>query len=144
MRIINTKIHLDTREIYDMIDITHHVSKFITDEKLTRGLVNIFIEHSSASLCINEFTDPKLLEDFKNKLAEFNPVDKIYLHNESHACNGDGCINGHSHCNAIFLPTSITTQIIDGKINLGTWQRIFVIELDRARPRTISLMYLGE
>jgi len=144
MNIAKHKIHLDTQDIYDMIDITHHISKFITDEKLQTGLLNVFLEHSSAALCINEYTDPKLLEDFKNCLEKFHPSDAEYLHNESHACNGDGCINGHSHCNAIFLPTSITVQIIDGKINLGTWQRVFVIELDRARPRNVSLMFMGE
>ncbi len=144
MNIVKERICLDTKEIYDMIDITHHVTKFVTDNKLKEGLINVFLEHSSCSLVINEFTDPKLLNDFKKKLAEFNPVDCEYEHNESHMCNGDGCINGHSHCNALFLPTAITCQVIDGKINLGTWQRLFVIELDRARPRNVSLMYMGQ
>ena len=144
MNIINSKIHLDTKEIYDMIDITHHVSKFITDQKIKHGLINIFLEHTSCALAINEFTDPRLLNDFKKKLAKFNPETAEYGHNESHVCNGDGCINGHSHCNALFLPTSITCQVIDGKIDFGTWQRIFLIELDRSRPRTISFMFIGE
>ncbi len=144
MRILNHKIHLESKEIYDMQDITHQLSAWVTNEHLTRGLINIFLEHTSAAICINEFTDPRLLNDFKNKLAHFNPIDAPYEHNESHACNNDGCINGHSHCNAIFLPTSVSIQVIDGKINLGTWQRLFFIELDRSRPRNISLMYLGE
>lgn len=144
MKIENHTINIKTSQEYDMIDITHHISKWITDQNLQQGIINVFIEHSSAAICINEYTDPKLLIDFQKKLEELNPKDKEYLHNESHACNGDGCVNGHSHCNAIFLPTSITIQINNGKINFGTWQRIFLIELDRARPRNISLMFLGK
>jgi len=144
MNILNSKIHVDTKEIYDMIDITHHVSKFIIDNKAKNGLINIFLEHTSCALAINEFTDPRLLNDFKRKLATFNPENDHYEHNESHACNNDGCVNGHSHCNALFMPANLTCQVIAGKINLGTWQRIFLIELDRSRPRTISLMFMGE
>ena len=143
-RIVNFKIGLETTKIYDMIDITHQVSKFVVDQKLRNGLLNIFLEHTSCAIVINEFTDPKLLLDFQDKLAKFSPEDATYRHNESHMCNNDGCINGHSHCNALFLPTAITCQVIDGKLNLGTWQRVFLIELDRSRPRNISLMFLGE
>ncbi len=127
-----------------MIDITHHAAKFITDERLQNGLLNVFVEHTTCAVAVNEFTDPKLLSDFRKKLSEFSPEDAQYGHNESHICNGDGCVNGHSHCNALFLPTSVTCQIIDGKLNLGTWQRIFLIELDRARPRNVQLMFLGK
>ncbi len=144
MNIINERIHLETKEAFDMIDITHHLTKFVTDNNLKNGLVNVFLEHTSCGLVINEFTDPKLLNDFKKKLSEFSPEDAIYEHNESHACNGDGCVNGHSHCNALFLPTSIGCQVVDGKLNFGTWQRMFVIELDRARPRNVSMMFVGE
>lgn len=144
MNILKEKIHLETSKIYDMIDITHHVSKFVTDNKLKNGLLNVFLEHSSCAIAINEYTDPKLLEDFQDKLANFSPEDAFYRHNDSHMCQDDGCVNGHSHCNALFLPTSITCQVIGGKLNLGTWQRLFLIELDRARPRNVSLMFMGE
>ena len=144
MKIENHKINLKTKNEYDMIDITHHVSKWVTDNHLYTGIINVFLEHTSAAICINEYTDPRLLNDFKKRLEELNPKNREYEHNISHMCNDDGCINGHSHCNAIFLPTSITIQIIDSKINLGTWQRIFLIELDRARPRTVSLMFMGK
>jgi secondary thiamine-phosphate synthase enzyme len=144
MNILTEKIHVETKEMYDMVDITHHVAKFITDQKLKNGLVNVFLEHTSCAIAINEFTDQKLLNDFKKKLSEFSPENEDYEHNNSHLCNGDGCVNGHSHCNALFLPTSITCQVIHGELNLGTWQRIFLIELDRARPRSLSLMFVGK
>ena len=144
MNILTEKIHLETKEAYHMIDITHHVTKFITDHKLKNGLVNVFLKHTSCAIVINEFTDPGLLNDFKKRLSEFSPEDREYEHNVSHVCNGDGCVNGHSHCNALFLPTSITCQVVHSELNLGTWQRIFLIELDRARPRNINLLFMGE
>jgi thiamine phosphate synthase YjbQ (UPF0047 family) len=56
----------------------------------------------------------------------------------------DECANGHSHLKAIHLPTSITLNIINGKIQFGRWQRILFIELDRSRDREISLLAIGE
>ncbi|MDD5711065.1 MAG: secondary thiamine-phosphate synthase enzyme YjbQ [Candidatus Colwellbacteria bacterium] len=142
--VLTERICLETKGAYDMIDITHHATKLIADRHLKNGLLNLFVEHTTCALAINEFTDPKLLNDFRKKLSEFSPEDAQYEHNESHVCNGDDCVNGHSHCNALFLPTSITCQIVNGKLNLGTWQRIFLIELDRARPRNVQLMFMGE
>jgi thiamine phosphate synthase YjbQ (UPF0047 family) len=57
-------------------------------------------------------------------------------------CDGE-CANGHSHCKQILLNSSYTFNIIDGKIDLGVWQRIFMVELDRKRDREISLMAMG-
>ena len=58
-------------------------------------------------------------------------------------CDGE-CDNGHSHNKALHLPTSVMLNIIKGKLQLGTWQRIFAIELDQARPRKIALQIIGE
>jgi thiamine phosphate synthase YjbQ (UPF0047 family) len=54
------------------------------------------------------------------------------------------CANGHSHLKAIHLPTSVTLNIFNNKIQLGQWQRILFIELDRSRNREISLLVIGE
>jgi len=52
--------------------------------------------------------------------------------------------NGHSHCKAVHLPTSVTLNLIEGQMQLGTWQRIMFIELDRARDRKIQVQIFGE
>jgi len=56
----------------------------------------------------------------------------------------DECVNGHSHCKAILLPTSVTLNIVDSKLQLGQWQRIFIRELDRSRPRKVQIQIIGE
>jgi len=53
-------------------------------------------------------------------------------------------VNGHSHCKAMFLATSSFLNIINGKLQLGKWQRIFAVELDNARTRRIALQIMGK
>jgi secondary thiamine-phosphate synthase enzyme len=144
MNVSAEEIHLKTKGIYDMVDITDRIEKLLATKKFKSGLVNVFVKHTTCAIAVNEFTDPKLLNDFRKRLAELNPEDGEYEHNESHVCNGDNCVNGHAHCNALLLPTSITCQVVNGKLNLGAWQRIFVIELDRARQRDINLTFVGD
>ena len=57
-------------------------------------------------------------------------------------CDGE-CANGHSHCKAILMPTNVTLNLIDGKLKIGQWQRIFMLELDRSRPRKYQIHILG-
>jgi thiamine phosphate synthase YjbQ (UPF0047 family) len=51
--------------------------------------------------------------------------------------------NGHSHCKAIFLPISVCVNVADGLLQLGRWQRIFMVELDESRERSVSVMVMG-
>jgi secondary thiamine-phosphate synthase enzyme len=55
----------------------------------------------------------------------------------------DECPNGHAHCQHLFLPTSETIPILDGKLTLGQWQRIFLVELDRPKRRCVLVNVLG-
>jgi len=59
-------------------------------------------------------------------------------------CGLEECKNGHSHCLAAYLPTSVVLNIIDGKLSVGQWQRIFFIELDHARIRKVQIQVMGE
>ena len=58
-------------------------------------------------------------------------------------CDGE-CDNGHSHCKAVHLPVSQLINVIGKKLQIGQWQRVFAIELDRSRPRKIALQVIGE
>lgn len=96
---------------------------------------------------LNE-NEPLLIEDIKNNLKNTSPKNLIYNHNNFcqrtvNMCDGE-CNNGHSHCRAIHLPSVLTLNLINGQTQLGQWQRIFFIELDRARPRKIQVQIIGE
>lgn len=142
MKITHQQINIQTTKIYDIHDLTDQVVDYIKANNLKNGIINIFAKHTTTAIVINE-NEPGLIQDFSHRLDEFNPIDAEYLHNLSHACEKD-CINGHSHCNALFLPCSITLQIINNQLILGRWQRILFIELDKARSRSLNMMFTGE
>ena len=93
-------------------------------------------------------SEPLLLEDMKNVLERFAPRHAIYRHDDFEVRTVNLCPdeekNGHSHCKALFLKTSETVNVADGSIELGLWQRVFLIELDRARERTVSVTVIGQ
>lgn len=147
MQIKNYRIELQTKELFEITDITEKVEGFIKESQIKNGIVNIQSLHTTATVLVQE-NEPLLLQDIKNYLERMVPQSVKYNHDDLtrrtvNVCP-DECINGHSHCKALNLPTSVTLNIIDGKIVFGQWQRILFIELDRSRPRKVSLQIIGE
>ena len=110
------------------------------------GLVSIFSKHTTAAIKINE-NEPLLIGDMEAFLQKIAPVDQYYAHNDFSIrtvnMNEDECPNGHSHCAHLTLGTSETIPIIDGELQLGQYQSIFVIELDRPREREILVSVIS-
>jgi len=147
MKISRRTLEFQTKGEFDFIDFTDEVKKIIDTGRIKNGLVNIQTMHTTAPLFLNE-NEPLLLEDFKNHLSKISPKDAIYNHNDFtrrtvNMCDGE-CHNGHSHCEALHFPSNLVLNIIDGKIQLGQWQRIFLMELDRSRPRKVQIQAMGE
>lgn len=128
--------------------MTDDVCKTVLDSGVKFGLVNIQSMHTTASVVVNE-NEPLLHEDLKRHLDDLLPIDHtLYRHDDFavrtvNMCD-DECANGHAHCKALHLPTSVTLNIVDGEVQLGRWQRIFFIELDRSRPRRMQVLVLGD
>lgn len=141
------EIHVETEECLQFIDLTDRVVETVEASGIRAGIVNIQTRHTTTAIIINE-DEPLLLEDMKHTLERLAPRDIEYGHNDftirTENLVDDERENGHSHCKAIFLRASETLNIADGAIQLGRWQRIFLIELDGARSRTISLTVIGE
>jgi len=147
MKVANKTIEFQTKEQFDFIDFTEQVKNFVKESQIKDGLVNIQILHTSSSLIINE-NEPLLIEDFKNNLRKTAPQDLNYQHDDLtkrtvNVCPAE-CINGHSHCQAIHLLVSATLNLISEELQLGQWQRIFFVELDRPRKRKVQIQILGE
>ena len=146
MKITHKTIEFQTKEALEFIDLTEKIENFIKESQIKDGLVNIQILHTSAALIVNE-NEPLLLEDFRENLKKTAPRDLNYQHNDLtrrtvNVCP-DECINGHSHCQAIHLLVAATLNLIDGKLQLGQWQRIFLVELDRSRKRKVQIQIIG-
>lgn len=146
MKTYHEFIPLKTRECLQFIDLTDYVSKLVQKSGIQNGFVNVQTKHTTTAVVVNE-NEPLLLEDMKRILERIVPQDLDYQHNNFNIRTVNLCLeeyeNGHSHCKAMLLGTSETLNILDGEIQLGRWQRIFFIELDRARERTVSVMVLG-
>ncbi len=99
------------------------------------GLVNFFIKHTSASLTINENADASVRTDFQNFIDKLIPDNTSYFTHKQ-----EGKDDMPSHIKHSFIGTSITIPISNGKLNLGTWQGIFLCEFrDKAKNRTIVI-----
>ena len=147
MKIASKTIELQTKGEFDFIDLTEESVKFLQKSQIKNGLVNFQTLHTTCPLFLNE-NEPLLLEDFKNHLEKLSPKNLKYNHNDFtqrtiNVCQ-DECKNGHSHCQALHLPSNLTLNIIDGKLQLGQWQRIFLVELDKPKLRKVQIQILGE
>jgi secondary thiamine-phosphate synthase enzyme len=94
---------------------------------------------------VNE-NEPLLLEDLEDLLQGWAPEDGCYRHNDLAARKAPPKgerPNGHAHARALLLGASVCLNVADGKVDLGEWQSVFLVELDGPRPRTLSVQVLG-
>jgi len=146
MKIINHLIKLKTTTALDFIDITEKIKEKLKKAGVRRGVINIQSLHTTMAVLVQE-AEPLLIMDIKKMLEKVAPRTAKYMHDNFdirtvNMCDGE-CANGHSHCKATVLPTSCHLNIVDGDLQLGMWQRVFAVELDRSRPRQISLQIIG-
>jgi secondary thiamine-phosphate synthase enzyme len=130
----------------EFIDITDEVLGAIEASAVQEGSVTVFSRHTTAAVVINE-NEPLLLRDMARFLEGTAPREANYRHNDfiirTANMTEDECPNGHSHCQHLFLGASETVPIAEGRPLFGRWQRVFMIELDRPRPREIVIQVQG-
>jgi secondary thiamine-phosphate synthase enzyme len=147
----NTKIEFKSQEYLEFKDITDEVAEFIEKSKIKNGQVLVYSTHTTMAICVNE-KEAGIVKDFKSLMTRLIPKDSYYCHNDLHirtenlVCQSaaSDCLNGHSHCIELLMRNSETIPIIDGKMALGIWQRIFAIELDCSRKRMVIVQVIGE
>jgi secondary thiamine-phosphate synthase enzyme len=143
-------LNIKTPGAPEFIDLTDQVVTFVDSTGVTIGIVSITTKHTTTAIRVNE-NESGFRKDFKDFVANLLPSGRYYRHNdgkirtENIDCDDDRCmLNGHSHCQQMLLGTSETLPITDGKIALGRWQRIFLIELCSPRDRQVVLTVIGE
>lgn len=140
-------IKLESRKAPEFIDITHCVGEVVADSAVKTGFAVVFSRHTTAAIRINEY-EPMLLKDMEVFLEKVASRDGYYHHNDftirTENLTEDECPNGHAHCQSLLLGSSETIPIVDGKLYMGQWQRLFFIELDHARPREVVVQVVGE
>jgi secondary thiamine-phosphate synthase enzyme len=134
-------IPIHTRHAREFVDITEAVLEQLERSGITSGLAVVASMHTTAAIVVNEH-EPELLKDFYGFLTVLAPEDGQYAHNDA-PCGPGERPNGHAHCQALLLNTSASFPVVDSRICLGRYQRIFLVELDHARARRVSVVVLG-
>ena len=137
--VTTTRLHLSTSGQGDAHDITAKAAAALTESGLKAGVMTVFVSGSTAAVTTIEF-EPGAISDFNRLFEQLAPRRAEYRH---HLRWGDD--NGSSHVRAALLGPSLTIPFVDGKLALGTWQQIMVVEFDTsARRRDIVVQMIGE
>lgn len=141
----HARIRLTTCRALDVVDLTDRLDRLVADTRLDTGLVNIQTTHTTTAIVVNE-DEPLLHDDFRELLDRLAPHDRTWRHDDlTRRANvpADEPRNGHAHGKALLLPTAATLNVIDGRLVLGRWQRVFLLDLDGPRDREISMVATG-
>lgn len=122
------KFTISTKGFDDIIDISSKVQGIVSGFDMVDGIVNVFVVASTASIITLEY-EPGLVVDLPEVLNTIVPVNRVYEHDKKWH---DG--NGYSHLRAALLGNSISIPVCEGKLELGNWQQIVLIDFDN-KPR---------
>ncbi len=146
MKVFRKSFEYQTKGQFDFIDVTDDIAAFLEDCEAQDGLVHVYCPHTTVAIKINEEEEGFTL-DFKDFMSELVPKTRYYRHNdldirdEKTLCEDISlCVNGDSHILQMLVGSaSETIPLHAGKMALGKWQRIFMVEVDKARPRRIEV-----
>lgn len=143
----HTTIRIDTQHPMQFVDLTDEVEALAAEAGLRTGLVNIQTLHTTTAIVVNEH-EPLLLTDVAALLERAAPRDAVYRH-DNVTLRTVNCVlgerpNGHSHCRALLLGPSVCLNVAAGRLQLGQWQRVFLVELDGPRSRDVSVLLVGD
>ncbi|MEQ9518686.1 MAG: secondary thiamine-phosphate synthase enzyme YjbQ [Parvibaculum sp.] len=124
---------------FSVHEITNDAANWLTDEGAREGLLTIFLRHTSASLLIMENADPDVMADIMDALKRLAPEnEELYRHRT------EGPDDMPAHIRASLTQTHISVPVTDGRMELGTWQGIWLLEhRARAQTRELVLHYVG-
>jgi secondary thiamine-phosphate synthase enzyme len=142
LRVVNVhseEFNVSAGDGCDMVDVTDRVQEALAGSGLKAGIVSVSVVGSTAGVSTIEF-EPGLCRDVPEMMERLVPSDRPYAHDETWH---DG--NGFSHLRSFLAGTSFTAPFRDGRLLLGTWQQIVVVNFDnRPRERRVVVQVLGE
>ena len=131
-------LEMSTTAGTDILDLTPQVQEFVGGSGIAHGLVHLFIPGSTAALTTIEY-ESGVVNDLRGAIERLFPQDIPYEHDRRW---GDG--NGYAHVRAAFFKPGLTIPLADGRLELGTWQQIVLLDFDnRPRRRRIRGQVMG-
>lgn len=123
-------------------DITDDVARWVRQSGLRSGLLTVFVQHTSASLTIQENADPDVLRDLQTFFSHIVPEDP---HRNRYRHSTEGSDDMPAHIRTVLMGVSLAVPVIDGALGLGTWQAIYLVEhRARGHDRHVVLHLIGE
>lgn len=121
-------------------EITRDISQFVTTSGITSGLLTLVVQHTSASLTIQENADPDVQQDLRDALTRLAPESSnLYRH------SAEGPDDMPAHIKAAITDVSLSVPVMEGRMRLGTWQGIFLLEHRRqGHRRRVACHIIGE
>jgi len=139
MAVSSSTFQIKTDGFNDVIDITSKVEDSIDKSNISNGIVTVFVPGSTDGITTIEY-EPGAIADLKKAIERIAPQNIHYDHD---ARWGDG--NGFSHVRASLLGPSLSVPIVNGNLQLGTWQQIILVDFDnRPRTRKVCIQVVGE
>jgi secondary thiamine-phosphate synthase enzyme len=127
----------NTRKHREYVHITPQVEAAVGKSGVQEGLALVSAMHITAGVYVND-NEPGLIHDIDQWLEQLAPFRQDYRHHETGEDNGD------SHLKAILVHHQVVLPITKGRLDLGTWQRIFYAEFDGQRPKRVLIKIIGE
>jgi len=130
-------------------DVTGDVLDVVRQSEVTNGVALVYSPHTTCSIVINE-SESGFLKDFGRLMESLVPVDGEYVHDDLEARTENledphEVPNGWAHCRQALLGSaSQAIPVVEGRLMLGRWQRVFFVELDRSRDRKVFIQVMGE
>jgi secondary thiamine-phosphate synthase enzyme len=118
-----------------MIDITEQVERLVTKSGVEEGVCCVFVPHTTAGVTINENADPTVRSDILKELDKIVPWNDAYDHSEGNAA---------AHIKASMMGASQSVFVSRGRLDLGTWQGIYLMEFDGPRTRRVWVRVIPE
>ena len=122
-------IMLRTRKTQEMVDITQQVAVMVRGANVADGLCLVYVPHATAAVVINENADPNVCQDILDAMGRLVP-EGTWRHDRVDN-------NATAHIKATMLGPSETVPVRGGRLQLGTWQRLMLVEFDGPRDRTV-------
>ncbi len=133
------QIKVETKGNCDIVNITEQVSEVVAKSDMSEGTVTVFNVGSTAGITTTEYEPGLVNYDIQAAFEKIAPEHARYEHEET--WHDD---NGHSHVQASLLGPSLSVPVVDGRLTLGTWQQIILVDFDtRPRTRTVICQIVG-
>jgi secondary thiamine-phosphate synthase enzyme len=138
--VVTKQLKIETNGNCDIVNITEHVTTAVGESNIKDGIVTIFNVGSTAGVTTTEYEPGLVNYDIAAAFEKIAPRNGSYEHEKT--WHDD---NGHAHVCASVLGPSLTIPVIDGRMTLGTWQQIILVDFDtRPRTRTVICQINGE